>query len=120
MGALAPFAGSDSDSQPTSARPKGLISQYRRDHQNPINHFLHVGVGWPLAALAVIVLPFRPFWSLGLFVSAYAIMFSGHFLFERNIPTVLKHPTTLFVVAYEVIRRMATGLVRIAVPTRAR
>jgi hypothetical protein len=67
---------------------------------------LHVGVGWPLAAISVILLPFRPFWSLVLFASAYAIMFFGHFVFERNIPTIFKEPTTPFVVAFSVIRRL--------------
>ena len=34
-----------------------------------------------------ILLPFRPLWSLGLFLGGYALMFVGHFLFERNTPT---------------------------------
>ena len=84
----------------------GLPSRYRQDHQNPVNHFLHVGVGWPMVALAVILLPFRPIWSLGLFVSAYAIMFFGHFIFERNVPTIFKEPSTPFVMAFAVMRRM--------------
>jgi hypothetical protein len=84
----------------------GTPSRYRQDHSNPVNHFLHVGVGWPMAAIAVILLPFRPLWALGLFASAYAIMFFGHFVFERNIPTILKDPTTPFVVAFSVIRKM--------------
>jgi hypothetical protein len=84
----------------------GTPSRYRQDHKNPVNHFLHVGVGWPMAAVAVILFPFRPIWALGLFASAYAIMFFGHFVFERNIPTIFKDPTTPFVVAFAVIRRI--------------
>jgi hypothetical protein len=93
---------------PTAAKPKrlALSSRYKEDHQNPINHFLHIGVGWPMVALAVILLPFRPLWSLGLFVSAYAIMFFGHFVFERNIPTIFKEPATPFVMAFTVFRQM--------------
>ena len=87
----------------------GLTSRYRQDHKNPVNHFLHVGVGWPLAAISVILLPFRPLWSLVLFGSAYAIMFFGHFVFERNIPTIFKEPSTPFVVAFSVIRRLMGG-----------
>ncbi len=90
-----------------------LSEKYRQDHQNPINHFLHVGVGWPLAAAGVILLPFRPGWGLALFASAYAIMFTGHFVFERNIPTVFRSPSTPFVVAWAVIRRMGAGLARL-------
>ncbi len=93
---------------PVPAKPKrlGLTSKYKEDHQNPVNHFLHVGVGWPMAALAVILLPFRPIWALVLFVSAYAIMFFGHFVFERNVPTIFKEPSTPFVMAFMVLRQM--------------
>ena len=63
----------------------GLVARYRQDHRNPVNHFLHVGVGWPMVAAAVLLVPFRPLWSLALVVAAYAIMFFGHFVFERNI-----------------------------------
>jgi hypothetical protein len=92
----------------------GTPSRYRQDHTNPVNHFLHVGVGWPMAAVAVILLPFRPLWGLGLFVLAYAIMFFGHFVFERNIPTIFKEPSTPFVVAFAVIRRLL-GAARIMI-----
>jgi hypothetical protein len=68
--------------------------------------------------LAVIVLPFRPLWSLGLFLGGYALMFSGHFLFERNVPTILKHPTTPFVIAWAVVRGLAGGLARLVAPRR--
>jgi hypothetical protein len=110
----------DADSGPVPERTMGLIAKYRQDHTHPINHFLHVGVGWPMAAAAVLLLPFRPLWSLGLFLLAYAIMFFGHFVFERNIPTILKHPSTPFVVAWSVIRQLRGGLVRLVSPRQAR
>ena len=69
-----------------------------------------------MVAAAVLLLPFRPLWSLGLFLLAYAIMFFGHFAFERNIPTILKHPSTPFVVAWSVIRQLCGGLVRLVTP----
>jgi hypothetical protein len=96
------------EAAPAAAKTKrfGLSSRYREDHQNPINHFLHVGVGWPIAAIAVILLPFRPVWAIVLFLSAYAIMFFGHFVFERNIPTLFKEPATPFVMAFTVMRQM--------------
>ena len=31
-------------------------------------------------------------------------MFFGHFVFERNIPTILKQPSTPFVIAWSVIQ----------------
>jgi hypothetical protein len=106
------------ESGPAPERPLGLIAKYRQDHKHPVNHFLHVGVGWPMAAVAVLLLPFRPLWGLGLFLLAYAIMFVGHFVFERNIPTVLKHPSTPFVVAWSVICKLCGGLIRVVRPRR--
>ena len=120
MSELAPATSAAAEPGPAARPPAGLIARYRQDHTHPVNHFLHVGVGWPLAAAAVLLLPFRPLWSLGLFLLAYAIMFFGHFAFERNLPTILKHPSTPFVVAWSVIRQLCGGLVRLVAPRPAR
>jgi len=104
----------------SGSKPIRLTDRYRQEHRHPINHFLHVGVGWPMAAVSVILLPFRPLWSLALFVSAYAIMFFGHFVFERNIPTVLKQPSTPFVIAFSVIRGLLGSVARLAATQRIR
>src|SRR3954470_22730802 len=85
------------------SRFERLVASYREDHRNPVNHVLHVAVGWPIMAAAVLLVPFRPLWSLGLFVASYAIMWLGHFVFERNLPTIFRHPTTPFVIAWTVI-----------------
>ncbi len=50
----------DSCGSGTDARQGGLVGSYRQDHQNPVNHFLHVGVGWPMVAVSILVLPFKP------------------------------------------------------------
>ena len=55
---------SDSASASTSKLDR-FVARYRQDHRHPVNHVLHIGVGWPLCALAVLVLPFRPLWSAG-------------------------------------------------------
>ncbi|MFM7316582.1 MAG: Mpo1-like protein [Isosphaeraceae bacterium] len=89
-----------------------LVAKYRADHQHPVNHFLHVFVGWPMVAAAIFILPFQPIYSVGLVILAYAFMFSGHFLFEKNIPTILKHPTTPFIIAWAVVRGIAQGSIR--------
>ena len=47
-------------------------------------------------------------------------MFFGHFVFERNVPTIFKQPSTPFVIAYAVIRDLWGGLVRLARPRRTR
>ena len=103
-----------------SAKFGRMVETYRKDHTNPVNHVLHVFVGWPLVAAAILVLPFRPWWSLGLFLAGYALMFTGHFAFEKNTPTILKHPTTPFVIAWAVIRGLTGGLARLATPGKAR
>ncbi len=103
-----------------SAKFQRMVEKYRVDHQNPVNHVLHVFVGWPMVAAAVILVPFRPLWSLALFLGGYAFMFAGHFLFERNQPSLFKHPTTPFVIAWAVIRGITGGIARLATPGRAR
>jgi hypothetical protein len=107
-------------SAPPSSKLDRFVVKYRQDHTHPVNHVLHVGVGWPMVALAVMLAPFRPLWSLGLFLGGYALMFLGHFVFERNLPTILKHPGTPFVIAWAVIRGLCGGLVRLAAPHRGR
>jgi hypothetical protein len=97
-----------------------FVAKYRADHQNPVNSFLHLGVGWPMCAAAVILLPFRPLWSIALVIVGYVFMFAGHFLFEGNTPTILKHPTTPFVIAWAVIRGLVTNLGRLATGTKGR
>jgi hypothetical protein len=97
-----------------------FVTQYRQEHQHPVNHFLHVGVGWPLCAAAVLMLPWRPLWSAGLVLCGYALMFFGHFVFEKNTPTIFKHPATPLVMAWAVIRGLGAGLVRLATPSRRR
>ncbi len=88
-----------------------FVENYRRDHRHPVNSFLHVCVGWPMVAAAVLLVPFRPLWSVALVLGGYAFMFSGHFIFERNTPTILKHPSTPFVIAWAVIRGLALKVV---------
>lgn len=96
-----------------------FVARYRADHRHPINSFLHLGVGWPMCAAAVILLPFHPIWSVGLVAGGYAFMFAGHFLFEGNTPTILKHPSTPFVIAWAVIRGLFSRLARLATSSRA-
>jgi hypothetical protein len=104
----------------TGTKLDRFVASYRRDHSHPVNHLLHVGVGWPMVALAVVLLPFQRLWSLALFLGGYAIMFAGHFLFEKNTPTVLKHPTTPFVIAWAVIRGLTGGMARLVTSGRPR
>jgi hypothetical protein len=108
------------ETNPPASRLDRFIETYRKDHRHPVNHVLHVGVGWPLCALGVIALPFRPLWTLALFAAGYAFMWLGHFAFEGNLPTVFTHPTTPFVMAWAVTRGLLSGLVRLVAPPRTR
>lgn len=98
-----------------ATRFQRLVARYHQDHQHPVNHVLHVFVGWPLVGLSLVLLPIRPWpWSPLLFLTGYAIMFTGHFVFEKNTPTVLKHPSTPFVMAWAVVRDLVRGAARLA------
>lgn len=97
-----------------------MVTKYRKDHRHPVNHVLHVFVGWPMVGAALLLLPFRPLWSAALFFGGYALMFTGHFAFEKNTPTILKHPETPFVIAWSVIRRIAGGFRSLATAARVR
>ncbi len=103
-----------------SERFERLVTKYRQDHTHPVNNVLHVFMGWPMVATALILLPFRPWWSLALFLGGYALMFTGHFAFEGNTPTILKHPSTPFVIAWSVIRSLFGGIARLASPGKTR
>ncbi len=102
-----------SSAAPAKSRFESLVAKYRQDHRNPVNHVLHVAIGWPMVAAALLFLPFKPLWSLGFLAGGYAVMFAGHFLFEGNIPTILKHPSTPFVMAWSVIRGLCGGVARV-------
>ena len=104
----------------SSTRLNRFATRYRQDHTHPVNHVLHVFVGWPICAIGVLPLPFHPWWTLWSFVIGYTCMWTGHFVFERNLPTVFRHPTTPFVMAWVVARDLTRGLTRLATPHRAR
>ncbi|QDV33483.1 DUF962 domain-containing protein [Tautonia plasticadhaerens] len=107
---------------PSASGPPRLsrfVEKYLEDHSHPVNHLLHVGVGWPMVAAAVLLLPFKPLWSIGLVLGGYAFMFAGHFLFERNRPTILSRPSTPFVIAWAVLRDIGLGLARVVTGRRA-
>ena len=102
-----PIENADATVAESRSRLTRFVENYRRDHEHPVNSFLHWGVGWPMVAAAVLLVPFRPLWSFALVLGGYAFMFAGHFLFERNTPTILKHPATPFVIAWAVVRGLA-------------
>jgi hypothetical protein len=97
-----------------------FVSKYREDHRHPVNHVLHVYVGWPLCALGVVLLPVSFWWTIGLFALGYVFMWTGHFLFEKNLPTIFKNPATPFLMAWAVIRGLAAGASRLVSPRPGR
>ncbi len=96
-----------------TTRFENVVQKYREDHTHPVNHFLHLFVGWPMVAASLLLLPFRPWWSLWLFLGGYVFMWSGHFIFERNLPTILKHPATPFIMARAVVGQLWNGATKI-------
>ena len=116
MSATAPAAPATA----SKSKIEGLVAKYRRDHTHPVNHVMHVFMGWPLVAAALLLVPFRPWWSLGLFLGGYAIMFVGHFVFEKNTPTILKHPSTPFVMAWSVVKGLVGGVAKVVSRGRGR
>ncbi len=104
----------------SASRFDRMVSKYREDHKNPVNHVLHVFVGWPMVAAALLLAIFKPWLALGLFLGGYAIMFTGHFVFEKNTPTIIRHPSTPFVMAWSVIRSLGGGIARLATAGKAR
>ena len=100
------------------SRFEALSAKYREDHTHPVNHILHVWVGWPICAFGVVALPFRPWWTVAAFALGYAFMWFGHFVFEGNLPTIFRHPTTPFVMAWSVTRALVVGAFRLVSPGR--
>ncbi len=45
-------------------------------------------------------------------------MWTGHFVFERNTPTIFKHPTTPFVMAWAVSRGLVLALREAIAPSK--
>ena len=89
-----------------------IVTKYRHDHTHPVNKFLHFFMGWPMVAAAILLLPFKPVWSIFLAVGGYAAMFFGHFVFEKNVPTILKHPSVPFVMCWAILSGLWTREVR--------
>jgi hypothetical protein len=111
-----------STTEPKAGGLARFVETYRRDHSHPVNHVLHLCVGWPMVAASILLLPFRPLWSAVLFLGGYFFMFAGHFLFEKNQPTILKRPSTPFVIAWAVILGLwqrVTGLFQAESPSNA-
>ena len=104
----------------TGSRFERLVAKYHEDHRNPVNHVLHVWVGWPIMAAAVILVLFRPLWSLGLFCASYAIMWTGHFVFERQPAHGLPPPDHAVCHGLGGRPRPARGTVRLVSPGRTR
>ena len=61
-----------------------------------------------LAVLFIVLLVvfFHPLIAACLFLGGYAILFIGHFVFEKNVPLILKDPRAPFVAAVVVFSRI--------------
>ena len=94
---------------------------YLRAHSHPLNRVLHfcgslIGLAVAITAIAL----GHPWFVLLWPVIGYGFAWFGHFVFEKNTPTIFKHPATPLVIAWAVIRGLGAGLVRLATPSRRR
>jgi hypothetical protein len=66
---------------------------YLRDHARSDTRLLHlVGAGLAIAALVLGIVTIDPMIAVLGIVLAYVFSWSGHFLIERNRPSMLAHP----------------------------
>jgi len=64
-------------------------AEYEKDHVTVCNKACHM-VGVPMIAASVLVAPFKPGLGLRLFVTGWVFQLLGHFVFERNTPTLTR------------------------------
>lgn len=91
----------DQEALSKTRNPLKLLGAYDEEHRNPVNRAFHA-VGIPVIVLSVIflILPWRPFgWSrlvmLGTFIGGWGLLWSGHLIFEGNMPATFKAPAVI-------------------------
>ena len=98
---------------------KSFEARFRKDHQHPVNRWLHF-VGQPLVAVGLLLLFFYWQWGLLCILAGYALMFTGHFLFEGNLPGVLQNPGYVLIASLAAIETLGRGLSSLRLPKFAK
>ena len=77
-------------------KPQGFREfwpDYLRAHRNPRCRRLHfVGSSGALLSIVVALVSLNPLWFLAGMAFAYAMAWTGHFVFERNRPATFGNP----------------------------
>ncbi len=92
-------------SSPTTSR-ETLVDEWESDHRNPVNRALHYFVGMPLVGLGLFLLLLLDWRGFAAILTGYAAMFIGHFVFEGNLPTILRTPLGFIGAGQHVIDRL--------------
>ncbi len=64
---------------------KEFLEYYEAAHQNSANRYIH-HLAHSLAAVAIVLLIFRPIIAILLIPLAFLLSWMGHYLFEKNTP----------------------------------
>jgi hypothetical protein len=83
---------------------------YLRHHAQGGTRVLHVlGTGIGVVALIVGLITVNPVIALAGTAVGYLLAWTGHFLIERNRPTMVSHPTWSFQCDIRIFRLFVTG-----------
>jgi hypothetical protein len=83
---------------------------YLRHHAQGSTRVLHVlGTGIGVVALIVGLITVNPVIALAGTAVGYLLAWTGHFLIERNRPTMVSHPTWSFQCDIRMFRLFVTG-----------
>jgi SAM-dependent methyltransferase len=88
---------------------KSYETRFRKDHQHPVNRWLHY-VGQPLVAAGLLLLFLYWQWGVLCILAGYTLMFSGHFFFEHNLPGILQNPGYLLIASLAAVAAIGRGL----------
>ena len=72
-----------------------FVEKYKRDHQHPVNKFLH-SIGIPMIVISLPLAFYFWQWALALFVLGWILQFIGHW-YEGVKPSFLSNPIFLLV-----------------------
>lgn len=89
-----------------SGSRRSLVEEWERDHRHPINRLLHFYVGMPLVGVGLFLLLLLDWRGLLAILAGYVAMFTGHFVFEGNVPTILRTPLGFVGAGVYVIERI--------------
>jgi len=88
---------------------KTFEARFRRDHQHPVNRWLHF-IGQPLVAVGLFLLFFSWLWAAVCILAGYSLMFTGHFIFEGNRPGLLQNPGYIAIASLAAVSTLGHGM----------